>query len=372
MNFIEEFKQGQAGANKGIPLLDGLSNLSNAINGIQRGRMFTIASSPKVGKSTLINYAFVFSTYDYCLKHNIPIEWVYFSFEINRIAMEFDFACHYLYYDYGITHISLPSNITVKGESTIPLSSDYLRGRISDDTGNTITLKPSLLDALKETYTRRIVPLFGEYSPEGLLLSKGLITFIEEKATPQSLYHYLLAYAEKEGTFNSIYDTIAKRERKTSFKPNDPNKYTFIIVDHCRLILSEKGATLKQTVDAWSDYATEIRNLTSYTIVNIMHTNREVARTDNLRSAKDLLYPTSEDIKDTGNLSESSDYVLTLFNPNDDRYRLTKHFGLTLKDEAQNLLYPNLRTIHLVESRHTYYPQHFKTNMLGNVKSFVS
>ena len=48
MNFIEEFKKGQTGDNKGIPLGEGLREISNHINGIQRGMMYGIASSPKV------------------------------------------------------------------------------------------------------------------------------------------------------------------------------------------------------------------------------------------------------------------------------------------------------------------------------------
>ena len=59
-----------------------------------------------------------------------------------------------------------------------------------------------------------------------------------------------------------------------------------------------------------------------------------------------------------------------MFNPNDDRYHLTKHFGMTIKDRNNNPIYPNLRTIHLIESRHCLYPQHFKTNMRGNLKTF--
>jgi hypothetical protein len=50
-----------------------------------------------------------------------------------------------------------------------------------------------------------------------------------------------------------------------------------------------------------------------------------------------------------------------MFNPNDDKYNLKKHFGQCLKDVKNNLLHPNIRTIHLVESRHCAYPQHFRS-----------
>src|SRR5690606_37783969 len=91
---------------------------------------------------------------------------------------------------------------------------------------------------------------------------------------------------------------------------------------------------------------------------------------DNMKHYNEYLYPTAESIKDTGNLSEDADYVFTLMNPNDDKYKLNSHFGLELKDTFDNLKYPDLRTIHLVESRHCEFPMHFKVNMLGGVKEF--
>lgn len=62
--------------------------------------------------------------------------------------------------------------------------------------------------------------------------------------------------------------------------------------------------------------------------------------------------------------------MFTIFNPNDDRYNLTKHFGKMIKDRANNLLYPYMRSIHLVESRNTIYPKHFRVDMLGGIKKF--
>ena len=40
MNLIEEFKKGQSGGNKGLPMGEGLANVSKAVNGVQKGRMY--------------------------------------------------------------------------------------------------------------------------------------------------------------------------------------------------------------------------------------------------------------------------------------------------------------------------------------------
>lgn len=47
MNLIEEYKKGQAGGNKGLYMGDGLENISKAINGVQRGRIYGVAAAPK-------------------------------------------------------------------------------------------------------------------------------------------------------------------------------------------------------------------------------------------------------------------------------------------------------------------------------------
>lgn len=66
----------------------------------------------------------------------------------------------------------------------------------------------------------------------------------------------------------------------------------------------------------------------------------------------------------SGNLSEDSNVVITLFNPRDEKYNLTKHFGTELEE------YPNYRSIHIVESRDSVCPSHFKANMYGNINMF--
>lgn len=372
MNLIEEFKKGQLGGNKGLPMGPGLSRLSKAINGVQRARMYGIAAGPKVGKSTFVDYGFVIHPWLYAIAHKIKIEFIYFSFELDRVSKEFDFAVYFIFYDYGIFEIELEPGVTytIAGvtHTKIPLSPDYLRGRLQDDNGNTIKVNDTVKEALKKVYEDRIIPLFGEYTAEGVRVKKGYITFIEQKDNPTGIYKYLKRHAEKSGRF--IYFDSGKVSRVGGYKSDRPDVHTIVIVDHLRKLMLEQGWQMKQTVDKMIEYMVELRNWCGYTFVPIIHTNRSIADIDNLRYAKDELYPSSESVKDTGNLSEDADYLFTLFNPNDEKYKLVKHFGLDLKDSKGNPLYTNLRTFHLVESRHCIYPQHFRAIMEGNVKNF--
>jgi|VirMetMinimDraft_7_1064189.scaffolds.fasta_scaffold00418_14 hypothetical protein len=367
-NFILEFKKGQAGKNKGLPMGEGLSHISSSINGVQRARMYGVAAAPKAGKSTFVDHGFVIMPILYAMENNIPIEIIYFSFEIDRVEKEFDFATFFLFYDYGITHIELEDGQLFGGKNIIPLVPNYLRGRLQDDEHKTILMKPKILEALKQVYEKRIIPLFGEYSEKGICITPGVITFIDEKNNPTGLYKYLLHHAEQNGKFNKIQ--MGNSKRIVGYEPKNPDKFTIVITDHLRKLMNERGWQRKQTVDKYIEYTVDIRNWCKYTFVHIIHLNRNMTQMDRLKSFSDLLYPNSDDIKDTGNLAEDADYVFTLFNPNDERYNLSKHFGKVIKDSDGNELYPDMRTVHLVEARHCEFPKHWRVNMKGTYKNF--
>lgn len=397
MNFIEEFKKGQLGGNKGLPMGEGLQSIYSAINGLLRGMIYVVAAAAKGGKSTFVDAGFVIGPCIFVLENNrkyqelidkgftpeqikiqynisfIELDIIYNSYEIDRISKEFDFAAHFLNADYGIENIQLEEGVTHKGQKTVELSSNYLKGQLIDDNNNIIKVKPSVFEALKIVYETRIIPLFGQYDIEGNLMKPGLITFLEQKDNPTGIRNYLIDYAKRNGTI--IYTKFKGGDGKIHqkiqcYKPNNPDKFVFIITDHLRKLVSERGFTLKQTVDKFSEYSVEMKNIFKFTFIHIIHLNRSMTDVQRIKYQDDGLYPNSDDIKETGNLAEDCDFLFTMFNPNDDRFNLSKHFGKLIKDAHNNYLYPNMRTIHLVESRHTFYPQHFRVNMYGAIKKF--
>ena len=74
MNFRIAFESGQKGSNKGLPMGEGLNTISQAINDIQRARIYTIAASPKGGKSTLVDVGFCIEPAIYVLEFNAKIK----------------------------------------------------------------------------------------------------------------------------------------------------------------------------------------------------------------------------------------------------------------------------------------------------------
>lgn len=374
MNFQKEFEKGQQGRNQGIPFGRGFSNLTAAINGLQKAMIYGIAAASKVGKSTFADAAFVLGPYLYAIEHGIEIEWIYFSFEIDRLTKEFDFAAFFMYYDYEIDKILLPEGVTIKGENYVEVSSDYLRGRIQDDNNEMVKVPDDIVEKLKTIYRNRIVPLFGEFDESGQQVSYGYIQFIEEKENPTGLRNFMFEYAERNGRFvkSSFYSKTEKKtkDRIIGYKANNPDKYVVCVTDHLRKLKPERGYTKKENIDKWIEYQVELRNWCHFTFVDIIHLNRSMSDVQRAKMMGDMIYPNSDDIKDTGNLAEEANHLFTMFNPNDDKYNLRKHFGVEIKSLKGEVLYPEMKTLHLVESRHTWYPQHFRYNMKGNVKSF--
>lgn len=396
-NFREAFEKGQQGSNIGLPMGEGLEDISVDIRGTQRAMIYVIAAAPKGGKSTFVDNAFVIAPCLFVMINNalyhkyilegltqeqiftqyniryLDFEIIYNSYEMDRITKEFDFATHFLCIEHGIQFIKLEEGITVGGKNTIELCSDYLRGRIVDDNKKLVTVKPSIVEVLVKVYNERIIPLFGQYDSQGKLEKKGIIIFLEHRENPTGIRKYLINHAEKNGVvhYEKFIGTDGKTHQKMiGYTPLNPDKTTYVITDHMRKLVREQKFTLKETVDKFSEYAVELKNIIKYTFVHIIHLNRSMTDVSRMKHQDDMLYPNSDDVKETGNLAEDCDFMFTLFNPNDDRYQLNKHFGKMIKDIHGNLLFPNLRSIHLVENRHGPYPLHYRTNMFGATKRF--
>jgi len=359
--FLEEVKRGKQGKNQGLPT--GLAKLDRAIDGLQKKSIYGIAAGPKVGKTTLTDYAFVLNPILHALENNIPVSYIYFSYEIDRKKKEFDFAAFFLYYDYGITHFK-------HKDKEYPISSRYLMSRMKDEEDEAIIIQEEHENLLKIIYENRIIPLIGEYDKNDKKIKDGVIDFLDFRENPTGMRNYLIDKAKKKGKF--VYEKFTINENgktvqksyPTSYIPDNPAEYVVVITDHLRKLKRERGYSMKQNVDKWIEYTVELRNICAYSFVHIIHLNRGISNVDRLKYNGEFVYPTGDDVKDTGNLSEECDYLITMMNPADEKYGLKKHFGVELHTVE------NYRSIHLVESRDTECPMHLQAQIVGNQKYF--
>lgn len=372
-NFTETFKQGKLGRNMGLPT--GIPPLDIAINGIQKKTSIGLAAAQKVGKTTLADFAFVLSPYLHMEKIGEldNINWIYYSFEIDRVSKEFKYASYFMYHDFGVAGYSY------KDMPFIPLDMEYLMGKkLYKNKNNTIEQIPISKEheeMLREVYLKRIVPLFGEYDIHGRKIRNGKIDFIEEIENPTGIYKYIWNYAAKNGTFLAEdYQTtddvgkLVNRKRIYGYTEKNPELYTVIVTDHIRKPKLERGFNMKQNIDKLLEYHTILRNLCKFTFVDISHMNRGIANVERLKFFGENIFPTADDVKDSGNLAEESTILLTMFNPNDEKYNLNKHMGVDLTNPMNS----NYRSIHLVDSRYTECPQHIQARMIGGINLFTS
>ena len=368
-NDLEDaFYKGLNAKNKGLPT--GIPKLDRAIHGIQQGVLIGLAGSPKSGKSTLCDSAFLLSPYLYSLtRDDLNLKVFYWSLEMDKVSVRFRSIAYFFYVDYNISTVTLAPGRTYMGSNIFTMSSSYLLGKLQDDAGKDIVVSERHQTMVIDIINNRINPMFGEYSSNGKKLSTGVVDIIEDRndSNPTGIYNNLMDYAATKGTFS--YETYTKSggatgKRLSGYTPNNPDDRVIVIIDHMRALKRERGFTMKQNMDKLTEYQIIIRNLCKYTFVDILHLNRNISDIQRIKFNNEFLYPNDDDLKDSGNLSEDADYLITMFDASDDRYGIKKHFDLDITDIF------NYRSIHLVRSRHSEAPVHIQTRFYPGVLRF--
>ena len=374
MNFIETYKRGKE--DKSIRLSTGIPALDITIKKLKKAMIIGVAAAPKVGKTVFADFAFVIQPYLDAERQGILHKFhiTYFSFEVDRVEKEYKFAAFVMYWDHKIT------TFTYKGV-IYPIDDDYLMGNAIHRNANgsleQIKVLPEHEELLKIVYKNRIVPLFGEWSvdgkrvllePDGTLKPRPIINLIEEQDNPTGIYKQLKREAQVRGRFLiENYETlddhnrVVTKTREAGYIPNDPEAIWVVVIDHVRAVSDERGYNKKQLIDKTFEYERILKKMCGITFVNVMHSNRGIANVDRLKFHGENIYPTSDDVKDSGNPSEDCTVFITLFNPHDEKYNLEKHMGIVLND------FPNYRSIHITENRRGPCPVHIQANFYHGI-----
>lgn len=325
-DFINEVDRGRSGEN--ISLSTGLPKLDELIGGVGKRTYYSIGSNLGIGKTAFADHAFVLVPYHHMLMNpeGNKIRIYYYSFEISKLNKIAKWVCHLAYRKYNL-----------------------------------------ILD-IKEVYSRRsilteekykIINEFRDYVNK----MEDYVHIFDTPTNPTGLYMDVRKHMEANGKI--VDNTQLVRGIELKFKkyiPNDNKEIFLYIEDHVGLVRGEKDLrTKKEKIDKGSEYAVGLRNFFGASKLAISQFNREIADLDRRRHAE--LTPQLEDFKDTGNVSEDADIVMSLFNPL--RYNLTEYNKMNVLSMGGR--YRNMVVLKNRDGQDMY--KH-NLNMLGEVGFF--
>ena len=281
--------------------------------GIEQDTYYCITSFTKGGKSMLCSYIFIFQAviYSYFAKEDVDFKIIYFPLEETRERIMQRFMSWLLY---KFTH------------GNIRISPKELRS-------TTAALDESILDRLREDDIQNILEYFEEH-----------VIFPSEAPNPTGIYKFCRQYAEEHGTVTTktvkMKDELGQLqdvEVFDSYEQDNPNEYRMIIIDTINLIDTERGMTLKQSIDKLSEYCAKyLRNRYHFSPIVIQQQAFESEGNESFKLGR--VRPSVAGLGDSKYVSRDCDIVLGLFSPF--RFGITEYFGYDitiLKDHIRFL-----------------------------------
>ena len=281
--------------------------------GIEQDTMYCVTSFTKGGKSQFTSFAFIFQSimFAYFTKAQIDFKILYFPLEETRERIMQRFMSWLLFKSsHGKTRVS-PKELR---STTSPVSEE-------------------VLDRLNQFDIQGILEFFEEH-----------VIFPTEAPNPTGIYKYCKQYAEEHGTVHKktvkIKDELGVLQDTEVFdyyEQDNPNEYRMIIIDTVNLIDTERGMTLKQSIDKLSEYCAKyLRNRYHYSPILIQQQAFESEGNDAFKLGK--VRPSVAGLGDSKYVSRDCDIVLGLFSPA--RFGITEYFGYDitqLKDHIRFL-----------------------------------
>lgn len=283
---------------------------SNDYVGLEQGCYYCITSSTKGAKSQFTSYTFIYSPLMYCYYHkdiDIDLKVLYFPLEETpeRILQRF---ISWLLFEYS------------KGE--IRISPRDLRS-------TTNAVSQEILDIIASDEIQDIIKFFEEH-----------VLFYTE-FNPTGIYKVCKQYAEengkvytKAGKYKDEFGNIQETQVFDRYEQNNPNEYRIIIVDTINLIDTERGLSLKQSMDKLSEYlAKYLRNRYNYSPVVIQQQAFSGEDNDSFKMGR--VSPSVANLGDSKYISRDANLVIGLFSPF--KFGLPEYKGYNIKKFRDNI-----------------------------------
>ena len=191
---------------------------------------------------------------------------------------------------------------------------DYSKGEVrvspKDLRSTTYALDQEILDIINMEEIQDIIDYFIAH-----------VIFPEESANPTGIYKYCVKYAEEHGTvytktgkYRDDFGNIQERQVFDRYEQDNPNEYRLIIIDTINLVDTERGLSLKQSMDKLSEYlAKYLRNRYNYSPVVIQQQAFDQEGNESFKLGR--MRPSVAGLGDSKYTSRDSNIVLGLFAP---------------------------------------------------------
>ena len=158
---------------------------------------------------------------------------------------------------------------------------------------------------------------------------------------PTGIYKACKQYAEEHGTtytkngkYKDEFGVVRETQVFDRYEQDNPNEYRLIIIDTINLIDTERGMTLKQSMDKLSEYlAKYLRNRYNYSPVVIQQQAFESEGNEAFKLGK--VRPSVAGLGDSKYTSRDSNVVLGLFSPF--RFSLKEYEGYDIIKFKDNI-----------------------------------
>jgi replicative DNA helicase len=268
-NLEEAIHEGLSGKNEGLPT--GFRRLDDYIS-LKKKMMISVIGSPGSGKSAITNYAFLLNPLDHAIKKNKDVKIILFSMERSIIFTVAKWMC----------------------------------AKIFEETGCDIDLK-TLLGWSKNKMTEEQLAYVKMNKDYFKTLQERLVIY-EGQRSPSDIFRIVKTFSEERGKEKNI------TEFKKQYIPNNPEEHIIVIVDHLGLTKTNKEyPTKKQAIDRVVEHLQYFRDYLNYTVVPVSQLNRDLSNP--IYKKLESFEPHLDNIKETGNIGEASDVVISLFDP---------------------------------------------------------
>lgn len=256
--------------------------------GVEQSTYYCVTSVTKGGKSQFASYTFIYNPLIYAFynRDKVKVKIFYFVLEETPERVMQRFMSYILYHLSG---------------GKIRISPRDLRSSKND--------KPLDAEVIELLESPQYAEMF-KFFEDSIIFSTT--------ANPTGIYKECKKYAEangvthtKEAVYRSELGELEKTNTFDYYIPNDPKEYKIVFIDHIGLIDTERGMTLKQSMDKLSEYlAKYLRNNYGFSPVVIQQQSFEGESNDNFVSGK--IRPSAQGLGDSKYIARDKQNVLII------------------------------------------------------------